>query len=387
MKRLAHSDYPVVALTHPGMKGKNNEDSFGVSAYSLEPLGPWPVLLAVLCDGIGGHRAGEVAAELAVEAISREVGKSNAADPTRILSDAIQAASNAVYIHSMSSSQQNGMGATCACAWIIGDKLYTATVGDSRVYLLRNGLIYRLSTDHTWIQEALEKGILKADQINGHPNQHVIRRYLGSPAPPEVDLRIRLRGNEDDQQAEANQGMRLIPGDQILLTSDGLTDLVSDEEIQAAYFQKPGAPKLSVEDAGQNLIDLANQRGGHDNITIVAVGVPLKKLRGAARVRNWAGRNWGWAAGGCAGVLLAAFLVIGLAGGWWWVKRGPLPTAMPSAAPAAIQATDLPTPQAQATAQGKPPPSFLTPTPTPEALFPADSGATLTPWPTNTPGQ
>ena len=108
------------------------------------------------------------------------------------------------------------MGATCACAWLVGERLYTATVGDSRVYLLRGERIQRVSTDHTWIQEALERGVLRPEQISGHPNAHIIRRYLGSPVAPEVDLRLRVSGEESDEQALANQGTLLLPGDRVL---------------------------------------------------------------------------------------------------------------------------------------------------------------------------
>jgi protein phosphatase len=163
-----------------------------------------------------------------------------------------------------------------ACAWVHGNQLYTATVGDSRIYLARGGSIRQLSVDHTWVQEALEMGVLHPDQVNGHPNAHVIRRYLGSPEPPEVDLRMRLARNEADSQAVANQGVQLRPGDRLLLCSDGLTDLVSDAEILAILQRTP------LSHATEALTALANQRGGHDNITIITAqvkGEPKEKRR------------------------------------------------------------------------------------------------------------
>lgn len=389
MRRLAHTEIPVAALTHPGMKGKNNEDCFGVSSFALGPLGPWPVLLAVLSDGIGGHRAGEVAAQLAVEQVSRSVGRSDGGDPPRILTAAVQAASEAIFRRAQVSPLQSGMGATCACVWIIGRRLYTAAVGDSRIYLLRQGQIRRLSTDHTWVQEALDKGLLKPEQINGHPNQHVIRRYLGGPTPPEVDLRLRLEDGEDDRQAEANQGAALQPGDLVLLTSDGLTDLVNDEEILAAF--QTGRP---LAETGRELIDLANRRGGHDNITLVSIAIPPSPPDFSTRLRHAGLRLWSailglwpWALGGCAGLALVLVLALGLAGGWWSVRgtgTSSPPTPVPTALPAA-QATPLPSPSPQPTARLQPPDAFLTPTATPALLLPAETGPTLTPWPTNTP--
>jgi protein phosphatase len=394
MRRLGHTDYPVVALTHPGMKGKNNEDCFGVSSFGLEPFGPWPVLLAVICDGIGGHRAGEVAAEIAVETISREVGRSNAADPPQILSDAVQAASDAIFARASSSPEQSGMGATCACAWIIGEQLYTASVGDSRLYLLRGETIRQLSTDHTWVQEAIERGILKPGQASGHPNQHVIRRYLGGPTPPEVDLRLRLQDDENDEQAEANQGLLLLPGDLVLLTSDGLTDLISDPEILAAYHPAETTPtalgtraasirSVPTEEAGSRLIDLANERGGHDNITLIAITVPERKK--ISRPREWIRRNGGWIGGGCAGLLLVLLLALGLAGGWWWTN---LTTETPGGATPTSPVVETTGPNSADPAPTAliPPPAFTTATPTPAAVLPLDAGPTLTPWPTNTSG-
>ena len=374
MKRLAQTHYPVVALTHPGMKGKNNEDSFGVASFSQGWLGASPVLLAVLSDGIGGHRAGEVASELAVEQISRVVQDSDGRNPPEILRQAVQSASQTIRDQSARSSEHAGMGATCACAWIIADQLYTAAVGDSRLYLLRAGRIQRLSTDHTWIQEALERKLIQPEQVSGHPNQHVIRRYLGSPTPPEVDLRLRLRPGEDDSSARGNQGLGLTPTDLLLLTSDGLTDLVSDEEILAAFQGTP------PEEAGRGLIDLANARGGHDNITLVAVQVPARPR--ARRAVPAGVRRVGM---GCAALMAGALLALSLAAGgllgWSGLRlSGPTPTATPALATATRA---IPTQVSSPPTRTVSP--FRTPTATVLQSLPLDSGPTLTSWPTNTP--
>ena len=377
MKRLRQTDYPVVALTHPGMKGKNNEDCFGVAAFSQGLFGARPILLAVLSDGIGGHRAGEVASAVAVEQISRLVQDSSGSKPVEVLHKAIQTASEAIRNQAAQKAETSGMGATCACIWISADQLYTATVGDSRVYLLRAGKIQRLSTDHTWVQEALERGIIKPEQVNGHPNTHVIRRYLGSPIPPEVDFRLRLADGEDDQRALDNQGMKVIPGDLLLLTSDGLTDLVSDDEICQAFQSS------SNETAGRGLIDLANERGGHDNITIVAVQVP----QGARPRRSVAG-SARWAGLGCGAILLTAALAISVAGGWWLNSRAQstavaTPTARLEAPVGPTQTGTREAPTRPASTLS----AFRTPTATRAAILPLDGGPTLTAWPTNTPAK
>ena len=149
-------------------------------------------------------------------------------------------------------TQRLGMGTTCACAWVIGTRLFIASVGDSRIYLLRNGNLIQLTVDHTWVQEAVEKGILAPEDVRNHPNVHVIRRYLGSPKTPQADTRLRLAKDETDTQARSNQGLRLLPGDLLLLCTDGLTDVVEDAEIE------PGQCAVcDLQSAAQALVDLA----------------------------------------------------------------------------------------------------------------------------------
>lgn len=385
MNRVQKTHLPVAALTHPGMKGKNNEDRFGVTAFRGSS-GSAPVLLAVLSDGIGGNRAGEVASELAVNLISQFAANSDGRAPLAVLEGAIHFASGQIFQQAQSNPEQNGMGATCACAWIAGDRLYTATVGDSRIYLLRGQTIQQLSIDHTWIQEALERGLIQPEDAEGHPNAHVIRRYLGSPTPPEVDFRLRANGMETDPQAPTGQGLLLLPGDQLLLCSDGLTDLVSDEEIRGVFQQAP------LEEAGRKLIDLANQRGGHDNITLIAIQVPAKPARavpvavplGIPRARP--------VMTGCLGVIAVAAIVGALMGGYLlYVGREqptPTPTQTMTITPT-LTRTPRPTRTATVrltlTAQQT---GIRTATPTlaNSGILPGSGLNTVTPWPTNTPG-
>ncbi|HMD88130.1 MAG TPA: protein phosphatase 2C domain-containing protein [Anaerolineaceae bacterium] len=373
MIRADQAHLPVTALTHPGMKGKNNEDRFAVSAFTISEKNSTPVLLAILSDGIGGHRAGEVAAEIAVNKISQCVADSNGGQPVHILQKAIQEASREIYNQAQQDKGRQGMGATCACAMIIRNRLYAATVGDSRIYLMRGRTIQQLSTDHTWVQEALDKGILTPEQVAGHPNQHVIRRYLGSPNPPRVDLRLRLTGKESDIQAEANQGMLLQTGDRILLCSDGLHDVVKDQEILAAFLQHPQS------DALQYLINLANERGGPDNITGIIIEVPEQAFfRKQSKVRRYLFL-------GCAGILGLAALAAILGFGWIWVNNHffvattPTPTnqitiTLPASLPETTPANTI-LPAASST-----PAAILTqPIPIPTGVAP-----TMTAWPTNT---
>jgi serine/threonine protein phosphatase PrpC len=270
----------VAALSHAGMSGKDNEDRYAISSFLLSKEDPRPAILAVVADGIGGHLAGEIAAELAVNYITAGVAESNGKRPVKILETAIQNASQSIASHSAGKEDENGMGATCACVWIIENKLYTAYVGDSRIYLLRGKFIQRLTVDHTWVQEAYEKGIITAEQMRDHPNLHVIRRYLGGVRLPEVDFRLRIDDAESNEESENNQGFHLEPGDTILLCSDGLTDLVWDDEIQRII-----RAKKDMKAAAEALVNLANDRGGHDNITVVIMSTP-KLEETAQKKRN-----------------------------------------------------------------------------------------------------
>lgn len=366
MIRVERAHLSAAAQTHAGMTGKNNEDRYAITSFQLSEDDPTPVLFAVVADGIGGHQAGEVAAELAVDHISEAVAESDAQRPNKILERAIHEASDAIADHASSTSAKKGMGATCACVWVIGDKLYTATVGDSRIYLLREGRMQQLTTDHTWVQEAIEKNIITPEQAHKHPNAHVIRRYLGSPEPPEVDFRLRLYDSESDALAEGNQGVQIRPGDTFLICSDGLTDLVWNDEIAEIIRAEPNLKAVA-----QKLVDTANQRGGHDNTTVVLVGAPRDLKMMVPEKKNWL--PW-IIAGGIALLLFLAFasvLTVNLLRAT--VFATPTPTFTPSPAPTATQTT---TPTAKQTASPAP---TKTRTSTPPPLEPS-----YTPWPTNT---
>lgn len=272
MIQSSNSHLHVAVLSHPGMTGKNNEDRYAVSSFTISENDLRPSVFAVVADGIGGHRAGEVAAELAVNYISQGVAESNTKKPLKILQQAIEDANQAISAHSSKSDEQKGMGSTCACVWVLDNKLYTAHVGDSRIYLMRDGKIRQLTKDHTWVMDAIDKGIITREQARDHPNAHVIRRYLGAVELPKVDFRMWLTGVEkSDTEAKNNQGLVLKPDDNLLLCSDGLADLVWEDEIlNIVQTQK------TLKIAADKLVALANERGGHDNITVVLLGMPAE---------------------------------------------------------------------------------------------------------------
>lgn len=262
--------------THPGMTGKINEDRFKVTTCQVSSSNSSLVTFAVVCDGIGGHRSGEIAAELAVNIITDTVVKSFGDRPLKIMLLAAELANGAIYAQAQTEDEQRGMGATCAMAWVEGNRLYTTSIGDTRIYLIRKHMIKQLTLDHTWIQEALENGTITRDQVKGHPNAHVIRRYLGTPVVPKADQRLYLRHDEDTTRALANQGIFLRPDDILLICTDGLSDYLKSNELVHILHKHPG----NLPNAINEMILLACDRGGHDNITVVTLQVPQEKPEG-----------------------------------------------------------------------------------------------------------
>jgi protein phosphatase len=262
----------TAALTHPGMTGKNNEDRYALLSFKRESRnGSTPVLFAVVADGVGGKQAGEVAAEIAVEILGRSVSKSDGSDPLETMRQAYLACNQAILEKAGEGIETSGMGTTATCVWVEGDRLYGANIGNSRLYLHREGELRRISIDHSWVEEALGLGLITPEKARDHPNARIITRHLGS-TDPEPDLRLRLMSDEDDAAMKANQGLRLQPADILLICSDGLSDVVYDEEIETALSED------TLDGALSRLTDLANERGGPDNITSIALRVPEKQV-------------------------------------------------------------------------------------------------------------
>jgi len=250
-----------------------NEDSFEITAFTISEDDDTPVLLAIIADGIGGHKAGEIASKIAVATIISSVAESDGTDPLWILKSALLEANHSITSEAETDDSRKGMGSTVACALVIDSALYIATLGDSRLYLIRDNVIQQLNIDHTWVQEALEVGVINSEEARNHPRRHLIRSYLGSSDPIHPDLRLYMDSEENQEQAKANQGLPLVPGDQVLICTDGLTDLVDDEEILEIITGED-----SKDEQLQKLVDLANQRGGHDNITVVVLQAPGVEL-------------------------------------------------------------------------------------------------------------
>lgn len=277
MIRTTHPHRGVAKCTHPGRSGKINEDRLELAAF--RNASGQPVLFVVVSDGIGGHRAGEVAAQLTVETIVQEISGTDGIDVLGIMEAAIHSASRTIAGSSASHVEHAGMGSTCACAWVEGDRLFTSHVGDSRIYLVRDGSIRCITIDHTWVQEAMQKGLITSPPELDHPYAHVLRRHLGAATLPVVDTRLRMQDTEEDEASRRNQGMLLKPSDVVLLCTDGLTDMVQDHEILRLI-----ASRSSLKSAAESLVKRANECGGRDNITVVLIGGPQPaRIRGTVR--------------------------------------------------------------------------------------------------------
>jgi protein phosphatase len=228
------ADY--IVKTDPGRQRRQNEDS----AYARAPL-------FVVADGMGGAQAGEVASHIAVEVF--EQGLPDTGNPEERLAQRVREANRQIHDRSLAEHGREGMGTTITALWLEDSQVSIAHVGDSRAYLFRDGELRRLTQDHTLVDELVRRGKLTEEQAAEHPQRSIITRALG----PEKDVDV------DTVTYEVR------PGDVLLLCSDGLTGMVSEERIAKVLA---GAPTL--EQAGNQLIDEANAAGGRDNITVVA---------------------------------------------------------------------------------------------------------------------
>ncbi len=240
------------ARSDVGCVRPHNEDSYLVQSP-----------LFCVCDGMGGHAAGEVASSIAVETIAKTAPQS--ADAAR-LAAAVEAANAAVIEAALNGLGKPGMGCTATCAYIENDTLAIAHVGDSRAYLLHEGTLIRVTRDHSYVEELVDAGEITADEARVHPNRSVITRALGSDPAMYAD----------------HFTLHIEEGDRLILCSDGLSSMIPDSDIENIATQSSTA-QICVD----NLVDAALAAGGHDNVTVVVVDlVDDGVMREAQRVRR-----------------------------------------------------------------------------------------------------
>ncbi|WP_169746305.1 PP2C family protein-serine/threonine phosphatase [Thermus filiformis] len=232
----------LAALTHPGRKRPKNEDWVAVERTETGAF-------LLVADGMGGHKTGDVAARVASETILAHV-RDKAPSP-QVLLEAFEKANRRVY-ELAQRPEYRGMGTTATALWLDLPYALIAHVGDSRAYLLRQGELLQLTEDHSWVAERMRQGLLTAEEARTHRWRNVITNALGSFPEARVDL----------------LGLKAEPNDLFLLATDGLYSVLEDKTLQEVLKDFP------PEEAARRLVDLANEWGGPDNISLAIAKLP-----------------------------------------------------------------------------------------------------------------
>jgi serine/threonine protein phosphatase PrpC len=239
----------VFGLTDIGRRRENNQDQLLVN----DALG-----LYAVADGMGGHAAGEVASQIAIEALqdamsadSWQPGAASTPEIFEKLEASFKEGNRRICESVITRGEWRGMGTTIVALVASGDRVLIGHVGDSRAYLLREGRLVRLTNDHSWVSEQVRLGLLTDEEAHKHPMRNIITRALGNRDELEVDV----------TQESCRQG------DIFLLCSDGLTSMLSDEEIRQTLSDQAQDP----EKACRELVEQSNAKGGDDNITVVVL--------------------------------------------------------------------------------------------------------------------
>ena len=251
--------------SHVGMARTANEDFFGYWESDDDRTFDLKGRLAVVCDGMGGHAGGEIASRLAVKTIIAEYESDTSENVMEALRRCIEEANKAVYAEATKPDNEllKGMGTTVTALVHRREVVYFGQVGDSRAYLIRGNAIRQMTKDHSLVQQLVDEGLLEESEMENHPDKNVILRSLGVKPKVEVDISY----------------APLAPGDIYLLCSDGLSGLVTNDEmlsvVRAGVQQGDDLRAIC-----ERLIDMANQYGGHDNITVQLLRVD--EIAGAA---------------------------------------------------------------------------------------------------------
>ncbi len=243
-----------------GRVRKNNEDSYLYKTFSIKGNGTPDAFLMVVADGMGGHAAGEVASAKVIEELDSNVNEDSLGNLPDILKQIIEDANQKIFDISAENRELTGMGTTCTAMVYLNDLVHLAHVGDSRAYLIRDKEISCLSKDHTVVQELLEAGSITEEKARTSPERNILLRAVGTSEQLDVDLYSPLSTND---------------GDIFLLCSDGLTEYIVEQEIKDTIVAYP------IDRVCDELIRIANERGGADNIT-----VQLAMLKGKPKIKR-----------------------------------------------------------------------------------------------------
>lgn len=216
---------------------------------SENAIGHLPNLFLV-ADGMGGHKAGDLASRYCVELMTEQVKNSSFRTPVSILEEAIQVANEGVQRKALTSTDYEGMGTTIVAATLVGDELYVANIGDSRAYLIGNEMT-QITEDHSLVEVMVRNGGLERKDARSHPKKNIITRALGTNKVVQADFfELRLR-----------------PDNMILMCSDGLTNMIDDDELYDII--QNGKEHLDI--TARRLVEIANQYGGRDNISVILI--------------------------------------------------------------------------------------------------------------------
>jgi len=243
----------IASLTDVGLQRANNEDSYlywePVSDADFRRKGR----LAIIADGMGGYEGGQEASRLAVETVRHVYDAGFSGDPQETLLQALMTAHETIQRYGEEHPQFQGMGTTCTALSIVGNELFFAHVGDSRLYLVRDTSISRLTRDHSYVGRLVESGIVRSEDAETHPQRHILTAALGSGREVLPDI--------------PPLPVALQEGDTLVLCTDGLWSLVPEAELRGIAQSNP------PQQACNELVNLALERGGPDNITVLVLRV------------------------------------------------------------------------------------------------------------------
>lgn len=233
------------SITDVGKERKLNQDYVFTSEIPVGKLAN----LFIVADGMGGHNAGDYASKYTIETIVEEIEKSKDTSVVKILEKAIQSANRHIRKKSQESEGLNGMGTTVVAATIYGDEMCVANVGDSRLYVI-NQEIKQITEDHSLVEEMVRMGGIRREQARSHPKKNIITRAIGAEDELEIDFfQVKLK-----------------KGDFVLLCSDGLTNMIEDEEIRMIL-----QGQRDIVEKAEALVATANNNGGKDNIAVILI--------------------------------------------------------------------------------------------------------------------
>lgn len=234
------------SMTDIGRRREINQDYMFTSETAVGNL---PNLFLV-ADGMGGHKAGDYASRFTVEKIIEFISRSGEKEPVALMKEAVTDANTMLLHEANEDTLKSGMGTTIVAATIDGEKLYTANVGDSRLYVINHEEITQITRDHSLVAEMVRLGEMNKEEAKEHPDKNIITRAIGVLPEVAVDF------------FETN----LKSGDTVLMCSDGLTNMIEDEEIKRIVLGQ-----RDIVEKAEKLVETANLNGGRDNITVVLV--------------------------------------------------------------------------------------------------------------------